>query len=106
MHIIGLVLGVLVLVGGSTQTPAPDKSADLKVCMLKISGMACEICAARVEKEAKKIDGVKTATVDQPKGTAQVTYDPAKTTPARIAKVIQDKTSFKTEVQPSDPPKK
>lgn len=106
MHTIAVAVGILVLAGGSTQTPPSDKSAELQSCVLKISGMACEICAARVEKEAKKIDGVKTATVDQPKGTAQVTYDPAKTTPAKIAKVIEDKTSFKTEVKPADPPKR
>jgi copper chaperone CopZ len=46
----------------------------MKVCELKITGMACEICAARVEKEAKKIDGVKSVTVDQPKGVAEITY--------------------------------
>ena len=104
MHVIGMALGVLVLVGWSTQTA--DKAADLKVSELKVTGMACEICAARVEKEAKKIDGVKSVTVDQPKGAARITFDPAKTTPAKIAKIIEDKTSFKTEVQPTRSPKK
>lgn len=61
MHMIGLALCVLALVGWSTHPQTPDKSADLKVRELRVTGMACEICAVRVEKEAKKIDGVKTA---------------------------------------------
>ena len=45
----------------------------------------------------KKIDGVKRAKVSQPKGTAEITYDPAKTTPEAIARVINEKTNFKAE---------
>ena len=60
--------------------------------------MICGTCAATVEKTAKKIDGVRRAKVSQPKGTAEITYDPAKTTPAAIAKIINDNTIFKAEV--------
>lgn len=105
MQTIGIALIALAF-GWATQTPPKDQSADLKTCTLKVTGMACEICAGNVEKEAKRIDGVKAATVDQRKGVARVTYDPAKTTPARIAKIIEEKTSFNTEVQPPDPPKR
>lgn len=101
MQSIGIVLIVLGL-GWFTQTAAPDQSADLKTCTLKIAGMACEVCASNVDKVAKKIEGVKTVSVDQPKGVATISYDPAKTTAAKIAKHIQDKTSFKTEVQPEE----
>ena len=68
-----------------------------KVCLLKVSGMACSSCAKTVEKEAKKIDGVKSAKVSQPNGQAEITYDPAKTSPEAIAKRISKKTSFKAE---------
>ena len=76
-----------------------DKRADGKVCTLKVEKMACSACAARVEKEARKIDGVKAAKVSQPKGTAEITYDPAKTTPEAIAKIVTEKTGFASEVQ-------
>ena len=66
--------------------------------ILKVSGMSCGECAKTVEKEAKKIDGVKTAKVSQPKGEAEITYDPAKTSPESIAKKISDKTGFKAQV--------
>lgn len=47
---------------------------------------------------AKKIDGVKDATVSFEKKTADITYDPAKTNPEAIAKTITEKTSFKASV--------
>jgi copper chaperone CopZ len=68
-----------------------------KPVILKVSGMSCSACAKTVEKEAKKIDGVKAAKVSQPKGEAEITYDPAKTSPEAIAKRISDKTPFKAE---------
>ena len=68
-----------------------------KPVVLKVSGMSCGVCAKTVEKEAKKIDGVEAAKVSQPKGEAEITYDPAKTSPEAIAKKISDKTPFKAE---------
>lgn len=44
---------------------------------------------------AKRIDGVKDCKANYKKGTAEVTYDPSKTTPDAIAKVISEKTGFK-----------
>lgn len=87
------VMGLLSMFGFSTGT---DEKAG-KVCVLKVEGMACGACAARVEKKAKKIDGVKAAKVSQPKGTAQITYDPAKTSPEAIAKKIAEETGFRTQ---------
>lgn len=72
---------------------------------LKVSGMSCGECAKTVEKEAQKIEGVKAVTVDRSKGEAEITYDPAKTSPEAIAKTINQKTGFKAEV-PKDPQKK
>ena len=60
--------------------------------------MFCGACAKTVEKAAKKIGGVKSAKVSQPKGVADITYDPARTTPEAIAEAIAEKTPFKTEV--------
>ena len=47
---------------------------------------------------AKRIDGVKSCKADRKAGTAEVTYDPSKTSPGNIAKVISDKTGFKATV--------
>ena len=92
--IVGL-LGIFAF-GASTHTSDKPKTGD--VCVLKVSGMFCGACAKTVEKTAKKIDGVKSAKVSQPKGTAEITYDPAKTSPEAIAKAITEKTPFKSEV--------
>jgi len=46
---------------------------------------------------AKKTDGVTDVTVSYNKAAAEVTYDPAKTTPDAIAKVIGEKTGYKAE---------
>lgn len=89
------VMGLLAIFGYSAGTGEQDDKAG-KVCVLKIEGMACSACAARVEKEAKKIDGVKAVRVSQPKGAAEITYDPAKTSPEAIAKKIAKETGFKT----------
>lgn len=95
------LIGVLTLFGVS---PAPAQSADklatAESTTLKITGMACGACAARVEKAAKKIDGVTGAKVSQPKGLAEISYDPTKATPQAIAKTIADKTGFRAEVSP------
>ena len=85
---------VVVLVGmlgpsGMAQQPT-EKST-----VLKVSGMSCGACAKTVQKEAANIEGVKVVIVSQPKGEAEITYDPAKTSPDVIAKVINSKTGFK-----------
>jgi copper chaperone CopZ len=90
------ILGFLGL--GSAAVAQDETRAAGDVCTLKIEGMACSACAARVEKEALKIDGVKAAKVSQPKGLAEVTFDASKTNPAAIAKWITDKTGFKADV--------
>src|SRR5712692_10376179 len=96
------VLAVMGLIGMFGIGAAPNQTTDLaktgQVCVLKVSGLICGTCAATVEKTAKKIDGVKQIKVSQRKGTAELTYDPAKTTPEAIAKIINDKTKFKAEV--------
>lgn len=78
---------------------AQDKPAEaVKVCTLKVTGMTCSGCEAAVKLAAKQIDGVKDAKASYAKGTAEVTYDPAKTGPDAIAKTIAQKTGYKTEV--------
>ncbi|HXH07998.1 MAG TPA: heavy-metal-associated domain-containing protein [Vicinamibacterales bacterium] len=67
-------------------------------CTLQVSGMTCGGCAAAVRSAAKKVEGVLEATVSHEKGTAEITYDPSKTTPEAIAKAITHKTGFTARV--------
>jgi copper chaperone CopZ len=73
---------------GSAQAPAQQTT------VLKVSGMSCGECAKTVEKEAKKIEGVVAALVDQPKGQARITYESAKVSEDVIVKRLRDKTQF------------
>lgn len=104
----GKVLAVMGLLGmfgfgGATSPQADNKAPAGQVCTLKVEGMHCSACASKVEKEARKIGGVTAAKVSQPKGTAEIAYDPAKTTPETIAKTITQKTGFKVSAaQPDD----
>lgn len=101
------IMGLLSMFGiGSVSAQQTDKAEAGQMCILNVSGMHCGACAARVEKTAKKIDGVKGATVSQPKGVAEIKYDPAKTTPDAIAKIITDQTGFTTEVPKKKPDQK
>ena len=69
-----------------------------KVCTLKVSGMTCAGCEAAVRMAARSIEGVKDVKASYAKRNAEVTYDPAKTTPDAIAKVITEKSGFKAEL--------
>ena len=98
------MMGLLSILGVGTAAAQSDKPAGERVCTLKVERMACGACAARVEREAGKIEGVKAAKVSQPKGTAEITYDPDKTTADAIAKAITERTGFKSQV--SEPKRK
>ena len=55
---------------------------------LKIGGMSCGHCVGAVAGALKKVDGV---TVEEVKiGSATMSYDPARTSPAAIARAIED----------------
>lgn len=68
---------------------------ETKVCTLKVSGMTCSGCEAAVRNAARRVDGVKGVKASYEKGIAEVTYDPRKTTPDAIAKVITERSGFK-----------
>jgi copper chaperone CopZ len=75
-----------------TENPATQ------TCSLKVSGMTCAGCEAAVRMAARSIDGVKEAKVSYATGSAEVTYDPGKTTPDAISKIITEKSGFKAEL--------
>lgn len=55
---------------------------------LKIDGMSCGHCVARVEKALARLDGVHARRVVI--GSAEIDYDPARTPFARIREAIDD----------------
>ncbi len=93
MGVLGM-LGVWAAEGRSESQTA--KGAETGV--LKVSGMACGACAAKVAKEARKLEGVLDVTVSQPKERAEITFDPKKTSLDAILEAINAKTPFKAEV--------
>jgi periplasmic mercuric ion binding protein len=70
----------------------------IRTCTLKVTGMTCAGCEAAVKLAAKRIAGVKTAKASYAHGTAEVTFDPAKTTAEVIARTIAQKTGYRVEV--------
>jgi copper chaperone CopZ len=68
-----------------------------KVCTLRITGMTCAGCEAAVRMAARSIDGVTGVKASYAKHNAEVTYDPAKTTPEAIAKAVTEKSGFKAD---------
>jgi copper ion binding protein len=55
---------------------------------LKIDGMSCGHCVARVEKALAKLEGVSVIRVQV--GSAEIVYDPACTPFARIREALDD----------------
>ena len=99
---IALVVALLALslagASVSAQAPTAPSQPATKVCTLKVAGMTCAGCEAAVKIAAKSVNGVKDVKASYDKSNADVTYDPSKTTPEAIAKVITSKTGFKAEV--------
>ena len=57
---------------------------------IKISGMSCGHCVARVEKSLKDVDGVKDVKVDLKTGKASVKYDPKKVEPSKLEDAVKE----------------
>jgi len=82
-----------------------DKAVDkgMRTVILRISGMSCAACAARIEKGINKLTGVKGASVNLAAEKASVTYDPAAIGVGAIVQkitgsgygVVADKAEFK-----------
>ena len=99
MRTVVVIMGILSIVGLGASAQTSDKAkAPGNSVTLKVSGMACGACAARVEKTAKAIAGVTNAKVSQPKGSAQITFDPTRITAETIATLISKQSGFATEV--------
>jgi copper chaperone len=58
--------------------------------VLKIDGMTCGHCVAKVEKSLKSLPGVEVAKVDLKKGTAKVKYDDSKQTIDNMNEAVRE----------------
>lgn len=79
-----IILGAVAIIG-ATEASAQERArpAERATVSLKVSGMSCSVCAATVERVAKRVRGVVAATASQPRGTAEVTYDATATNRTR-----------------------
>jgi len=56
---------------------------------LRITGMTCGHCQAKVEQALKGVSGVYSAVVDLPEGAAQVDFDDDRVTAAQLIGAVQ-----------------
>ena len=96
-----IATGIALVPALTWEAAAADQTKNTATVTLKITGMTCAGCAVSVKMAAQKVDGVAEVKVSYENARADVTYDPAKATPAQVAKAITDNSGFKAEVQPS-----
>jgi len=72
----------------ATQALAPTAN-ELRTVTLAIRGMTCGGCVLGTRTVLRRLPGVTTAAVSYERGTAVVTYDPAKVTVAQMIAAIQ-----------------
>jgi copper chaperone CopZ len=86
------VMALLAVLAGNSVAETTAKTT------LVIKGMTCGGCVAAVKLQLKKTDGVTAYEVSLDKGEAEVTFDPSKTTPDKIAESVS-KTGFQASVR-------
>lgn len=93
-NVLGLVaaVGLLIPTGSATAADAPAKTT------LSIKGMTCGGCVAAVKLQLKRTAGVSAYDVSLEKAEAEVSYDPAQTSPEKIAESVS-KTGFEGSVK-------
>jgi copper chaperone CopZ len=69
----------------TADAPLPADGTHVK---LAVAGMHCGACADKVKTALIGVDGVKGATVDVSTGLAEVAYDAAKATPAKLVAAV------------------
>ena len=62
---------------------------DGAVAALRVDGLLCSVCAANVRGRLERTAGVLSARVDLERGSAQVRYDPARTTPRSLIDAVE-----------------
>ncbi len=69
---------------------AETATRTLRSSSMKIAGMTCAACSARIEKALAKMPGVEQAVVNLAAEQASVTYDPTQTSLAAVAEKVRD----------------
>lgn len=96
------VLTVVATLALSSWTGAAESSAKTT---LAIKGMTCGGCVGAVKVQLKRTEGVTAYDVSLDKAEADVTYDPARTEPKKIAESVS-KTGFQATVKDKEKEKK
>lgn len=78
------------LAAGAIAVSAAARAGSPQTVILNVQGMDCAACPITVRQVLKKVDGVSDASVDFKRHAATVTFDPEKTRPAQLAKVVTD----------------
>lgn len=58
--------------------------------IIKVEGMRCEHCEARVEQTLSKMEGVASVKASHVNNSVEVDYDPAKVSATELADTIED----------------
>lgn len=66
-----------------------EKAKDINKVELKISGMSCAACSAKIERKLNKLEGISKASVNLATERASVEFDSARIKASEIIKVIQ-----------------
>ena len=108
MKVVTAVAVILMLCILPSACATDDSTAEelvTRVCTLKVSGMTCAGCEAAVRIAARSVEGVTETTASYARASAEIAYDPSKTTPQAIAKAITNKSGFRAElVEPARKP--
>ena len=84
-----LTSGAVAACGSREPEQALQKDVQMKSVTIPVEGMACDSCAARIQKNLQGIDGVLQATVDFGAKNAVIQYDARKLEPKRLASAIR-----------------
>ena len=101
LTVAAFVANALCLIGvGAIGSPPPTGALTGQGASttLKVEGMTCSSCAPIVASAAKKLDGVSEARVTFETGLAELTYDPRKIDPAKLAAALAKATGYKVTV--------
>jgi copper chaperone CopZ len=66
-----------------------DVSGAEATAVLRIDGLVCSACAARVRRRLERVDGVSSARVDFDSGEARVAYDATRATPDALVAAVE-----------------
>lgn len=80
-----ILLGLLLMTWMGFASAAPPKQV-----VLQVENLTCPACSITIEKALEKVPGVTAKRVDARSATVTVRFDPERTNPVAIAKIITD----------------